>query len=162
MELVTPAYGLIFWTAVVFLILLFVLRLVAWKPIIRSVNKRNKEISSALSEAKLAREEMAQLKSNNELILQQAKLERDEVLKEARELKDKIINDAKLNAEKQAALLLEQAKESIAEEKSIVFNQLKNEMAQISIEMAEKILGIELSNKATQEAMVKDLLTKLN
>ena len=162
MELVTPAYGLIFWTTIVFGILLFILRLVAWKPIIKSVNAREREIREALSESKLAREEMAQLKSDNEKIIQQAKLERDEILKEARELKDKIIGDAKANAEKQSAILLEQAKKNIEEEKAIVFNQLKNEMAQVSIEMAEKILGKELSDKTSQEKLVRTLLTELN
>lgn len=136
--------------------------MVAWKPILESVNTRESEIKDALTQAKEARNEMAQLKSDNEKILQQAKLERDEVLKEARELKDKIINEAKANAEKQANMLLEQAKTSIQEEKSIVFMQLKNEMAQISIEMAEKILGKELADKSSQEEMVKNLLTKLN
>ncbi len=162
MDLVTPSHGLIFWTAIVFIILLIILRMVAWKPILESVNTRESEIKDALTQAKEARNEMAQLKSDNEKILQQAKLERDEVLKEARELKDKIINEAKTNAEKQANMLLEQAKTSIQEEKSIVFMQLKNEMAQISIEMAEKILGKELADKSSQEEMVKNLLTKLN
>jgi F-type H+-transporting ATPase subunit b len=162
MELVTPAYGLIFWTTIVFGILLFILRLVAWKPIIKSVNAREREIRDALAESKLAREEMAQLKSDNEKIIQQAKLERDEILKEARELKDKIIGEAKTNAEKQSAILLEQAKKNIEDEKAIVFNQLKNEMAQVSIEMAEKILGKELSDKTSQEKLVRTLLTELN
>lgn len=162
MELVTPAYGLIFWTTIVFGMLLFILRLVAWKPIIRSVNAREREIREALTQSKLAREEMAQLKSDNEKIMQQAKLQRDEILKEARELKDKIIGEAKTNAEKQAAILLEQAKKNIEDEKAIVFNQLKNEMAQVSIEMAEKILGKELSDKTSQEKLVRTLLTELN
>ncbi len=162
MQLVTPEIGLFFWMFITFVILLILMKKFAWKGILEAVNNREAEIKNALDEAKKAREEVAVLKAENDKTFQKSKVERDAILAEARELKDKIIGEAKVNAEKQASLLLEQAKELIQEEKSIVFNQLKNEVAQISIDMAQKILGTELSNKASHEELIKNQLSKLN
>lgn len=162
MQLVTPEIGLFFWMLVTFVILLILMKKFAWKPILSAVNAREEEITEALQMAKKAREEMAQLKSDNEKIIQQTKSERDAVLKEARDLKEKILSEAKANADAEANKILENTKNTIEQEKKLAFNELKNEMAKISIDMAEKILNKELTDKNAQEEMIKNLITKLN
>ena len=154
MELVTPEIGLIFWTTVVFSLLLLVLKKYAWKPILSAVDERNKSIEDALKAADKAKEEMLSLNADNERILMEAKKERDILLKEGREIKDSIIAEAKDKAKIDAEKILTTAKEQIINEKMKAITELKNQVANLSIEIAEKILKSELQDLNKQKELV--------
>ena len=154
MELVTPEIGLIFWTTVVFSLLLLVLKKYAWKPILSAVDERNKSIEDALKAADKAKEEMLSLNADNERILMEAKKERDILLKEGREIKDSIIAEAKDKAKVDAEKILTTAKEQIINEKMKAITELKNQVANLSIEIAEKILKSELQDLNKQKELV--------
>ena len=158
MELVTPAIGLIFWTTVVFTLLVLLLKKFAWKPILSAVDERNKSIKDSLAQAEKARSEMSELTANNEKIIAQAKVDRDIILKEARDMKNEIISEAKEKANKEAEKLVSTAKEQILNEKMKAITELKNHVADLSIEMAEKILNSELSDVAKQKELVSKAL----
>ena len=158
MELVTPAIGLIFWTTVVFTLLVLLLKKFAWKPILSAVDERNQSIKNSLAQAKKARNEMSELTANNEKIIAQAKVDRDVILKEARDMKNEIISEAKDKANMEAEKLVSTAKEQILNEKMKAITELKNHVADLSIEMAEKILSSELSDVAKQKELVKKAL----
>ena len=154
MELVTPEIGLIFWTTVVFSLLLVVLKKYAWKPILSAVDERNKSIEDALKAADKAKEEMLSLNADNERILMEAKKERDILLKEGREIKNSIIVEAKDKAKIDAEKILTTAKEQIINEKMKAITELKNQVANLSIEIAEKILKSELQDLNKQKELV--------
>jgi F-type H+-transporting ATPase subunit b len=158
MSLVTPAVGLMFWTCVIFVLLILVLKKFAWKPILSAVDQRNESISNSLLAAEKARNEIASLTANNEQIIAQAKLDRDDLLKEAREMKNEIISKAKETATNEADKIISSAKEQITNEKMKALTELKNQVAAISIEMAEKVLGSELSNADAQKDLVNRAL----
>ena len=158
MELVTPAFGLVFWMFVSFGVIVFVLKKFAWKPILATLKEREEGIQNALDAAKKAKEEMSALQSNNERIINEAKHERDQLLKEARELKDALIAEAKNKAAAEADRLLSNARETINNEKAAALTELKNQVAILSLEIAEKILKEELSSKDKQKALITALL----
>ena len=162
MELVKPSIGLIFWMVVSFSIILFLLKKFAWKPILTMIKEREDSIQDALDSAEKAKEEMKALQSDNERILQEARNERDIMLKEAREVKDKMIADAKGTASKEAEKLLVAARENIQNEKMAAITELKNQVAVLSIEIAEKILKSELSTDEKQKTLVDNLLKDVN
>ena len=164
MDLVTPDIGLIFWTTVSFAILYFILAKFAWKPILGAVNEREKSIKDALSAAEMAKEEMASLKADNEKILNEAKLQRDSLLKEAREIRTRIIADAESEATEKANKLIESAKTAIENEKSAAMKELNNTVVDLSLNIAEKLLSKELDNKEKQQENIQEILenTKLN
>ena len=130
----------------------------AWKPILDSVNEREEGIKNALLSAEKAKEEMASLQSDNEQTLKKARLERDGLLKEAREIKQKLIDDAKNEASAEAKKILIQAQETIKSEKNAAIVDLKNQVANLSVEIAEKVLKEKLSNDKSQMELVKELV----
>jgi F-type H+-transporting ATPase subunit b len=158
MDLVTPDIGLIFWTTLSFLILLFILGKFAWKPILNSVNDRETSILKALKEAENARKEMKNLTADNERILKDARIEREAMIKEARDIKVKMISDAKEEAKTTADAIISQAQEAIENEKKSAMADLKSQMASLSIEIAEKVVKEELSNKDKQLKLIEDML----
>ena len=164
MDLVTPEFGLIFWTLITFLALLFILKKFAWKPILGAVSEREQGIRDALASAVEARKEMENLQADNERILKEARVEREAMLKEARELKNKMIDDAKQDAKLEASKLITQAKAAIEAEKKATIADLKSQVAKISISIAEKVVREELSNTEKQEKLVESMLdnTTLN
>jgi F-type H+-transporting ATPase subunit b len=158
MDLIKPEFGLIAWSLVTFVILLIVLRKFAWKPILGAVEEREEGIKSALASAESARKEMENLKADNERILQEARNEREGMLKDAREMKTKLIADATEEAQSQANKMIAQAQEAIASEKKAAMAELKSHVASLSLEIAEKVVRNELSNKDKQLKLVEDLL----
>lgn len=162
MELLTPSVGLIFWTSVVFIILLLLLTKFAWKPILSAVNEREMHIEDALNQAKKAREEMAYLKNENEKILQQAREERDAMLKEARDMRNQTINKAKDDAKLEAEKIIVAARESIQTEKAAAIADIKNQVATLSLGVAEKVLGKQLDQKDSHNAYVDELIKDIN
>ncbi len=158
MDLVTPEIGLIFWTTLSFLFLVFILGKFAWKPILNALNEREEGIKNALSEADKARHEMADLQSSNEQILKEARAERDALLKDAREIKNNMISEAKEEATAQANKIVAQAKETIENEKQAAVTHLKNQVAELSIGIAQKVIKEELSNKDKQIDLIEKML----
>jgi F-type H+-transporting ATPase subunit b len=154
MELVKPELGTIFWMLVVFLALVFILGKFAWKPILKTLKSREDSITDALKAAEKAKEEIAKLHTDNERILAEARRERDILLKEAREMKEKIIAEAKHQASTEAMKLIENAKQSIESEKNAALQQIKIQVSELSISIAEKILLKELSNKNTYDEVI--------
>ena len=159
MELITPGFGLVFWTMITFLILLLILRKFAWKPILDSVSQREEGIKDALASAEQAKKEMQNLQANNEQLLKEARAERDAMMKEAREIKDKMIADAKNEAKDVAAKLIQNAQASIEQEKQAALSELKHQVAELSIGIAETVVKKELSAKKDQLKLVEDLLS---
>ena len=160
MSLVTPAIGLMFWTCIIFTLLILLLRKFAWKPILTAVDDRNEQINSALKAADKARLEIENLNNDNERILLEAKSERDQLLKEARDIKDNIINEAKEKASNEAENILNAAKSQIENEKMKAITELKNSVAVLSIDIAEKVLKNELKEKSNQEDFIDSILKK--
>jgi F-type H+-transporting ATPase subunit b len=160
--LVTPEIGLIVWTTVTFLILLFLLTKFAWKPILSAVKQREENIEEALKAADRAKKEMEALKADNEKLLNEARIERDAMLKEARETKEKIIAEAKEKASQEADRIIQDAHQAIHREKMAAITELKNQVAELSIEIAEKILKEELSNEEKQRAMLENIVKDIN
>jgi len=161
MELVTPEIGLVFWTTVSFLILLFLLRKFAWKPILASINERELSIEDALSKAEAARDEMSRLTGENEELLKEARAERDLILREAKHVKDQIIGEAKDAAQKEGARMIEKARIEIDNQTAIAMAGVKEQVASLSIEIAEKVLRKQFEDKQKQEDLVEDLLKKV-
>lgn len=157
MQLTSPE-SLIFWTTIIFVAFLFLLRKLAWKPILGAVKSREDSINNALLSAEQAKKEMQNLQADNLKLLQEARAERDAMLKDAREIKDKMIADAREEAQNTGFKLIEQAKASIQSEKNAAMAELKNQVSSLSLEIAEKVLKEELSNKDSQAKLVDKLL----
>jgi len=149
---------LFFWQTIIFILLIFLLKKYAWKPILDAVNEREEGIKNALLSAEKAKEEMASLQSDNEETLKKARAERDSLLKEAREIKQQLIDDAKNEAQSEAKKIISQAQETIQNEKKAAISDLKNQVATLSIDIAEKVLKEKLSDDKTQMNLVKDLV----
>lgn len=162
LNLLTPEIGLVFWTTVVFLILMFLLKKFAWSPILNAVNEREESIEASLKAAEEAQEQMKQMAADNENLLAQAREERDVILKEARAAKEKMITEAKDKAQAEADKIVAQARESINNEKMAAMTELKNQVATISIDIAEKILRNELSSEDKQKALVDNLVEEVS
>lgn len=158
MDLITPEFGLVFWTAIMFILLLLILRKFAWKPILGAVSDREEGIKNALASAENARKEMENLHADNERILKEARAEREAMLKDARDMKNKMISDAKEEAQAQANKIIEQAQIAIESEKKAAMAELKSQVAGLSIEIAEKVVQNELSDKDKQLKLVEDML----
>ena len=162
MELVKPSIGLIFWMVVSFSIILILLKKFAWKPILTMIKEREESIEQALASAENAKEEMKKLQSNNERILAEARNERELLLKDARDIREKMIADAKGIATKEGERMLKAARENIQNEKLAAITELKNQVATLSIDIAEKILKSELSSDEKQKSLVSTLLKDVN
>jgi len=164
MELITPGIGLIFWTSLVFLSVLVVLRAVAWKPIVSALTEREQSIREALKSAEHARQEMQLLTNKNHELLKEAQAEKDSIVKEAKEAAEKIRFEASEKANAEAHRLLAQAQEAIQAEKNAALAEVKQQIAKFSVEIAERLLKHELSDKKAQTDLVKAYLneTKIN
>ncbi|PVW15110.1 F0F1 ATP synthase subunit B [Marixanthomonas spongiae] len=158
------SFGLFFWQLLIFVILIIVLKKFAWKPILKAVNDREEGIKQALDSAEKAKLEMANLQADNEKLLQEARNERDAMMKEAREIKTKMIADAKEEAQAEADKMIKQAQTAIESEKKAAMAELKSHVAELSVEIAEKVVRKELSTKNEQLELVDDMLAdaKLN
>ena len=160
----TAPESLIFWTTIIFVVFLMLLRKFAWKPILNAVKGREDSINNALLSAENAKKEMMALKSDNQKLLDEARAERDAMIKEATAIKDKMIADAKSEAQTQGAKMIEQAKATIESEKNNAVAEIKNQVSSLSLDIAEKLLKEELSNKESQTKLVEKMLAdvKLN
>lgn len=162
MDLVTPSIGLIFWTTLAFVVLLILLRKFAWKPILSAVNTREESIKNAMNAAEEAKKEMANLTSTNERLLNEAREERDSLMKEAREMKVEIIAKAKEEATSEGEKMIVNAKAAIETERKSAIADLKNQVASLSIDIAEKIVKGNLSGDDKQKQLVNELVEEVN
>lgn len=164
MGLVTPNPGTIFWMLIIFGITFFILRKFAWKPILDALKNREESIANALNSAEQARKEMEELKADNEKIIAEARKEKDIILKEAKEIKEKIIAEAKEKASAEVQKSIELGRQQIQSEKMAAINDIKKQVAELSVMIAEKVIKKELGNKGEQQKMVDGLVDdiKLN
>jgi F-type H+-transporting ATPase subunit b len=161
MDLITPGSGLIFWQLFGFLGLLFILIKFAWKPMLQALEERESSIEHSLKAAEAARNEMATLKADNEKLLNEARIERDTILRKAQEASAKMIEDAKTEAGKQGALMIENAKAVIETEKKAALTEVKNQVAMLTLEVTEKLLRKNLSDDKAQSALVDEFIKDL-
>jgi F-type H+-transporting ATPase subunit b len=161
MELVNPGIGLIFWMSLAFLAILYILGKYAWTPILKALKEREATIHDALESAEQAKEEMKKLKFSNEELLQEARNERDAILAEARKIRESILEESKQKASEEANRIVINARESIHGEKMAAMTDLKNQLAELSLEVAEKILRKELSDPKKQEEYIKELIKEV-
>ncbi|TXE12621.1 F0F1 ATP synthase subunit B [Algoriphagus aquimarinus] len=161
MDLITPGTGLIFWQLFGFLGLLFILIKFAWKPMLAALDERESSINNALKAAETARNEMANLKAENEKLLADARLERDTILKKAQDVSVKMIDDAKNEAIKAGALMIENAKAVIETEKKAALADVKNQVAELSLDITEKLLRKNLSDDKSQKDLVDGFIKEL-
>jgi len=162
MEIVTPGLGLIFWMTISFGIVIWILGKFAWKPIMKALKEREESIDEALHAADKAREEMKTLQFSNEQLLKEAKEERDIILREARKVKDNIIEEAKQKATEESNRIIETAKENIHFEKMAAITDLKNQIAELSIDIAEKIMKTELNRDDNQKVLIEKWMKDIN
>ncbi|GAB3967958.1 F0F1 ATP synthase subunit B [Spirosoma terrae] len=159
MDLLTPDIGLLFWQVLVFLILFFILRSFAWKPITDSLHERENNIQSALDLAEKTRVEMTALKADNEKLLAQARSEREAILRGAKETADKMVAEARDKAAVEGQRILAQAREAMQNERQVLVTEMRKEVVTLSLDIAEKVLRKELSDKPAQEKLVSDLVS---
>jgi F-type H+-transporting ATPase subunit b len=157
MDLLTPEFGLFFWTLLAFLTVFFILRKFAWKPILKGLGDREKGIADSIATAERIKQEMAEFKSENEKLLAQAREERTLMLKEAKDAKDKIIGDAKEQAKVEANKIILDAQAQITQQKNAALTAVKNEIGSLALEVAEKILRKQLNSSEGQEMYMKML-----
>lgn len=164
MDLLTPGVGLIFWQAIVFLALFFFLTKFAWKPILSSLKEREESIQQALDSAVKAKEEMATLVAGNEQLLKEARVERDKIIRDARDAGNRLHSQAQADAKKVADKLIEDAKAVINTEKNAALRDVKAQVALFSLQIAEKLIKKNLSSDQAQKDLVSEFLkeTKLN
>jgi F-type H+-transporting ATPase subunit b len=161
MELITPSFGLIIWMLIGFGLLFFILKKFAWPVITRMISEREDFITQQLAKAELVREEMKNLQSEHQQLLIEAKDERDKILADARLMVTKMNDDAKIRCAKETDTMLAEARHAIGNEKMRALTEIKNEIANLSIEVAEKILGEELKEPTRQEELIKKWVGEL-
>lgn len=159
-SLVEPSFGLIFWMTLSFLAVMYILTKFAWKPILNGLKEREASIEDALNEAKKAREEMAAMTLRNEDLMRDARGEREVLLKEARDIRDKEIAAAKTRAKAESDAILARAREDIRNEKMAAITEMKNQVAELSIQVAERLLKEKLSGAAAQQTLVDKVMTE--
>ncbi|MCO4293512.1 F0F1 ATP synthase subunit B [Solitalea sp. MAHUQ-68] len=164
MDLVTPSIGLVFWTTLTFIFLILLLGKFAWRPIVSALNERERSIEDALSAADKAKEELTRLNQESDKLLKDARLERDKILKEAKTFGDNLIAEAKHNAQTEGAKMIAKAHDEINAQKNAALAEVKNQVATLSIEIAEKVLRKKFENAGEQQTLVAELLkdVKLN
>ncbi|MEX2593495.1 MAG: F0F1 ATP synthase subunit B [Anditalea sp.] len=161
MDLIIPESGLIIWQALGFIVLLIILAKFAWKPILAALEEREGAIESSIKAAEIARTEMANLVAENEKLLLQARIERDEILKKANEYSANIMEQAREDASKVTSKMIEEAKDVIENEKLAAITDIKIQVAEISLEVAEKLMRKNLSSEKEQKELVKEFVKDL-
>ncbi|PQJ31396.1 ATP synthase F0 subunit B [Nonlabens arenilitoris] len=154
--------GLFFMQALILIILIVLMRKFAWKPILNALSEREEGIAEALAAAENAKIEMANLEASNQAAAQEARAQRDEMLKDAREIKEKMIADAAGQAQEKADKIIAQAQEAIEAEKKAALADIKSQVANLSVDIAEKVTRKELSHKDAQHALIEQLLAEAN
>jgi F-type H+-transporting ATPase subunit b len=161
MDLVTPSIGLIFWTSLTFITVLFILRKFAWKPILGALDEREKTIAESLATAEKAKQEMAALNVENARLLQETRTEREKLLKDAKTVADRLVSEAKDKANEESNRIIASAQEAIKNEKQAALTEVRNQVAHLSLTIAEKLLKNELSNRNSQIDLAQNFLKEI-
>jgi F-type H+-transporting ATPase subunit b len=161
-SLTTPAIGTVVWSTIIFSLFFFLLTKFAWKPILNAVKARDEMIKGSLAAAEKAREDMMKLQSDNEAILRKAREEREVILKDARDVRDKLIAEAKDKASEEAEKLIEKARTGIESEKRKALSEIRDQVATLSVDIASKLLGAQLSKTGEQEKLIDNYLKEIN
>ena len=159
--LLSVSYGTVFWATVAFLIVAFLLKKMAWGPILKSLEERSQGIENALNEAERARQEMSKLQAGNEQLLREARDERDRILVEAKALKDSIVSEARTKATEESTRIIESARQEIDNQKKAAITELKNQVATLSVDIAEKLTREKLSDSEKQNALNESLIAEI-
>ena len=159
--LLSVSYGTVFWATVAFLVVAFLLKKMAWGPILKSLDERSQGIENALNEAERARQEMSKLQAGNEQLLREARDERDRILVEAKALKDSIVSDARTKATEESTRIIEAARMEIDNQKKAAITELKNQVATLSVDIAEKLTREKLSDSDKQKALNETLIAEI-
>ncbi|MGB1102354.1 MAG: F0F1 ATP synthase subunit B [Crocinitomicaceae bacterium] len=162
MDLVTPAVGQIFWAGLIFLILLFVLKKFAWKPMLTAVNEREESIKASIELAEKTKAEMEAMKAQNEDLLKEARVERDKMIREASETAKKLIEEAKEEGKAQQNKIVADAQKVINSEKAAAIAELKTQVASLSLEIAEKVIKGELASSDKQKALAEEIANDIS
>ena len=157
MVLLSPDFGLLFWTVVIFLLTFLILKKFAWKPILKTLDDREKGIADSIASAEKIKAEMSHLKAEHEHVLAEAKAERSRILKEAKEMKDQIVGEAREQAKAEARRIIEDAQGAINNQKMAALTEVKNQVGHLVIEVAEKVLRRELSDQSAQQQYIREL-----
>jgi len=158
MDLLTPELGLFIWTLLAFLIVFLILKKFAWKPILSSLNEREKGIADSIAAADRVKSEMASMQNENEKMMLQAREERSAMLKEAKDMRDKLVNDAKAQAQVEANKVIADAHVQIEQQKMAAMTEMKNQIGIMAVEVAEKILRKQLGSTDAQNSFAKQLV----
>jgi len=161
MQLVTPDIGLLFWMLVSFLIVFLLLKKFAWKPILNMLHEREYNIEQALKSAEKAREEVEKLQAKNERILDEARAEREKIFREAQNMKEKIVGEAREQAIREKDRIINDARISIEAEKNLAIREIRNTAAELSVQIAEKLIRQELSNDQKQKALIDQMIREI-
>jgi F-type H+-transporting ATPase subunit b len=159
--LLSVSYGTVFWATVAFLVVAFLLKKMAWGPILKSLEERSQGIENALNEAERARQEMSKLQAGNEQLLREARDERDRILVEAKALKDSIVSEARNKANEESTRIIEAARMEIDNQKKAAITELKNQVATLSVDIAEKLTREKLSDSEKQKALNESLIAEI-
>jgi F-type H+-transporting ATPase subunit b len=159
--LLSVSYGTVFWATVAFLVVAFLLKKMAWGPILKSLDERSQGIENALNEAERARQEMSKLQAGNEQLLREARDERDRILAEAKSLKDSIVGEARAKASEESTRIIEAARMEIDNQKKAAITELKNQVATLSVDIAEKLTREKLSDSDKQKALNESLIAEI-
>jgi F-type H+-transporting ATPase subunit b len=161
MDLLIPDYGLLFWQLVVFSIVLTILAIYVWKPVTEALRRRESIIEDSIRSAELAKEEMMQIKADNEMILKEARVQRDQLLKDANHVANKIKEDAKLETSKISQKMISDAKDIIESEKNAALDEVKNLVSTLSLNIAEKLIREKLKNDKSQQQLIEKFLKEV-
>jgi len=161
MELVSPDIGTIFWMVLMFIIVLVILKKFAWRPILNALDRREKNIENSLLSARKAREEMERMKADNEQVMAEARKERNEMLRETKLMSEKIVDEAKGKAGDEAKKIIESAREQIDHEKQAALSEIRNQVAELSVDIAEKILREKLKGDKEQQDLINKILNEV-
>ncbi len=158
MSLITPDFGLIFWQTVTLLVVLLLLGKFAWKPILNAIQEREGNITAALEAAEAAKKMVAKVQADKEALLNNVHIERVKIIEEAMATKQVIIEEARVAAEEESKKIIAKTNALLEREKEAVLRVLKDKVATLSVQIAEKLLQDELQQQKTQEKLVQRLI----
>jgi F-type H+-transporting ATPase subunit b len=161
MDLLLPGLGFFVWTLLAFIIVFFLLRRFAWKPILTTLQEREKHIADSIATADKVKAEMAQLKNENEALMAQAREERSQMLKEAKEARDRIVDEARDKAKAEASKIIAEAQVTLEQQKLAAITEVKNQVGNLVVDIAEKVLRRQLSAKGEQETYIQELSNEI-
>ncbi len=162
MNLITPEFGLLFWQTITFLVLLLLLSRFAWKPIMSSLREREETIEGALRSAELARQEMTKLRADNERLLDEARAERDAMMRKAQQTADTIVEEAKNKAAAESNRIVESARAAILSERQAAIDDIRRQVATLSVDIAEKVIRRQINGDTQQRQLVDQFVKDIH